>query len=60
MSRAGCSAGMFSASKQCHSSSDLRPFDDREAHACEDVFETIAHDGQRMAMAQAAAPVRAA
>ena len=34
---------------------DLRTFDDGEAHAREDGFHAIAHDGQRMAMAERAA-----
>ena len=36
----------------------LRPLDDRKAHASENVVETIAHDGQRVAMAQARRPSR--
>ena len=34
---------------------DLRAFDDREAHAREDVFHAVAHERQRMAMAERAA-----
>ena len=34
---------------------DLGTFDDREAHAREDVFHAIAHDGERMAVAERAA-----
>ena len=32
---------------------DLGAFDDREPHAREDLFHAVAHDGQRMAMAEA-------
>ena len=32
---------------------DLGAFDDREAHAREDLLDPLAHDGQRMAMAEA-------
>ena len=32
---------------------DLGPFDDREPHAREDLFHAVAHDGQRMAVAEA-------
>ena len=37
---------------------DLGTFDDREAHAREDVFHAIAHDGQRMPVAERRAAAR--
>ena len=52
MSRAGCSAGMFSASKQCHSSSASGPSTTANPMRVKMSFHPLADDGQRMAMAE--------
>ena len=50
MSRAGWLAGVFSASKQCHSSSISGPVLDGEPHAAENRHGALEHLGQRMQM----------
>ena len=52
MSRAGWSAGMFSASKAVPFVLDLRTFHDGESHACEDGLHPVADDRQRVQMAE--------